>query len=227
MSMGEIAATIGVDLGKMRDPSAIVVVEELERIFGPTDANSMQDNVRGLESVYRVRHASLCALGTPYREVVDEVAQLVYRPELRRAQIVFDETGVGVGVADIVRERYNRDPRMWHRPIGITITAGTSATRRRVSKSNLVSNLLGLAERGRLEIPDDLPLADKLRQELRDFTLKYTGAGNAKFEADKESQHDDLVMALALALWKTHSHVTPWGLNPDGTTVDRWFEDAA
>lgn len=227
MAMGEIAATIGVDLGQKRDPTAIVVVEELERIFGPTDANSLQDNVRGLESVFVVRRASLCALGTPYPEVIDEVAQLVYRPELRQAQIVFDATGVGVGVADMFRERYDRDPRIWHRPIGVTITSGTSATRRRVSKFNLISNLIRLTQAGRLFIPDDLALRDKLTQELQDFTLKYSSAGNVQFEADKESQHDDLVLALSYAVWKTRPHVTPWGLNPDGSTIDRWFEDAA
>lgn len=227
MSMGDIAATIGVDLGQKRDATAIVVVEELERIVGPTDANSMQDNVRDLESVFVLRHASLSAQGTPYTEVVKETVELCHRPELRRAQIVFDETGVGVGVKDLYQVQYDRDPRLWYRPIGVTITGGTSATRKRVSKFNLISNLRAIAESDRLMFPDDLPLADKVRQELRDFTLKYTATGHARFEADKESQHDDLVLALSLAVWKTHPHVTPWGLNPDGTTIDRWFEDAA
>lgn len=227
MAIGEINATIGVDLGQKRDPTAIVTVERLERIFGPTDANSFQDNVRGLESVYVVRRASLCALGTPYPDVIEEVAQLLYRPELREGRVVFDATGVGVAVADMFKERYDRDLRIYHRPKALTITSGDSSDGWHVGKQALIGNLLRLSQLGRVFIPDDLPLADKLRQELRDFTVKYSAAGNAKFEADTEKDHDDLVLALSYAVWRTHNYVTPHGLYPDMSTVDRWIEDVA
>ncbi len=226
MAFGEINATIGIDLGQKRDHTALVTVERLERFYGPTDEHSLDDNVHGLESVYVVRRAALCPLGTPYPVIVNQTAELLYRPELREARAVFDGSGVGVGVADMFKERYRRDRRIRHRPISLTITSGTTSRGWNVSKFNLISNLIRITQENRLFIPDDLELADKLRQEMRDFTLKYSKAGNVQFEADKESSHDDLVMALSYAVWKDHRHVTPWGLLPDGTTVDRYYEDA-
>lgn len=227
MGIADINATVGIDLGKERDHTAFVTVERLQRFFGPTDANSMQDNVRGLESVWVVRRAQLFALGTSYTDVVEAWAQLVHEPILREARTVIDASGVGVGVMEMFRERYRRDLQVRHRPRALTITGGQEVNGWNVPKLALISNLIRITQEGRLVIPEDLPLADKLRQEMRDFTFKYSKAGNLSAEADKESQHDDLLMALSYAVFREHRNVTPHGLYPDGTTVDRWIEDVA
>jgi hypothetical protein len=53
----------------------------------------------------------------------------------------------------------------------------------------------------RLLIPPTLRLAAVLAQELRAFRVKVTAAGNETFESWREPDHDDLVLAVALAVW--------------------------
>lgn len=45
-----------------------------------------------------------------------------------------------------------------------------------------------------------LPDAPTLLRELQDFRVRFTEAGNATFNA-REGAHDDLVLALALAVF--------------------------
>jgi hypothetical protein len=46
-----------------------------------------------------------------------------------------------------------------------------------------------------------------LSREAQNFTVKVTPAGNETFESWRESEHDDLVLALALACWAAE-----WGI---------------
>ena len=46
-----------------------------------------------------------------------------------------------------------------------------------------------------------LPEAPVLVEELQNFKLKITTAGNDTYEAWRESDHDDLVLAVAMAAW--------------------------
>jgi hypothetical protein len=72
---------------------------------------------------------------------------------------------------------------------------------------------------GRLKIAERLPFAEQLRTELINFRMKVTPAANEVFEA-RQGQHDDLVLAVAVALWlasvpSTHNYV----LNPPEASV--------
>jgi hypothetical protein len=49
-------------------------------------------------------------------------------------------------------------------------------------------------------IAEGLPLTAVLAEELAAFRVKVTPAGNETFEAWRERDHDDLVLAVALAL---------------------------
>lgn len=69
-----------------------------------------------------------------------------------------------------------------------------------VPKSELVSKLQALLHSGQLKIAASLPDAAVLARELQDFRVRFTEAGNATFSA-REGQHDDLVLALALAVF--------------------------
>lgn len=52
-----------------------------------------------------------------------------------------------------------------------------------------------------------LPLAATLKAELKNFKRKYTPAGHEQYEAWRSGDHDDLVLALAIALWTAeHGH---------------------
>jgi hypothetical protein len=61
----------------------------------------------------------------------------------------------------------------------------------------------------------ELPLAEVLGRELQQFRVKVNLAtGNESFEAWRERDHDDLVLATALACWYASRALTgPWGLN--------------
>ncbi len=50
---------------------------------------------------------------------------------------------------------------------------------------------------GQVRVADGLPLASVLAEELAAFRVKVTLAGNEQFEAWREKDHDDLVLAVA------------------------------
>jgi hypothetical protein len=72
-----------------------------------------------------------------------------------------------------------------------------------VPKLILVSRLQALLHQGQLKIKRSLPEAEVLVRELQDFRVEYTANGNLTFNA-RQGQHDDLVLALAIACWRAH-----------------------
>ena len=70
-------------------------------------------------------------------------------------------------------------------------------------------NLAIIFQAGRLKISRKLPEAAQLVEELQNFKIKVTLAGNDTYEAWRDSDHDDLVLAAAMAAWygekKLHS----------------------
>lgn len=90
-------------------------------------------------------------------------------------------------------------------PTKVTITAGAEQTRvdeRRwnVAKGILISNLDARLHLGELRIAAALTEAGPLADELKDFQRKVSAAGRTQWEA-RVGKHDDLVLAVALALW--------------------------
>jgi hypothetical protein len=69
-----------------------------------------------------------------------------------------------------------------------------------VPKKELVGVLQLLRQGRRLKIAR-LPERDLLVRGLGNFNVKITTAGNETFEAWRERDHDDLVLAVALACW--------------------------
>jgi hypothetical protein len=72
-----------------------------------------------------------------------------------------------------------------------------------VPKLSLVSRLQALLHEGSLKIHRDIPDAAVLVRELRDFRVEFTAAGSLTFNA-RSGWHDDLVLALAIAVWVAH-----------------------
>ncbi|MEI2651550.1 MAG: hypothetical protein V9G12_05200 [Microthrixaceae bacterium] len=178
-----------------------------------------------IQSVYVVRHAERIALGTPYTEVVKRVGEILQHPEIRAAEVVVDATGVGRAVFEMFRDARRQGMCGYFPPHALTITSGTSRGWN-VKKEDLISKVLRYLEEGRLSVTDDLAIRDKIEQELRTFKRKMTKAGNSTFNAERESDHDDLVIAIAASVWKEHRRVTPRALLPNGEVRDRSFEDA-
>src|SRR5262249_39920653 len=151
--------------------------------------------------VYSVRHLERWELGTPYTQIVKDVAKRVERPPLRDSVLVVDHTGVGTAVVDMFVE-VNLPVRL--RPA--LITAGHNVTPgerggAHVPKLELASTLQALLQARRLQIVQSLREAALLAQELATFRVKVTTAGNETFEAWRERDHDDIVLAVALAAW--------------------------
>ena len=114
------------------------------------------------------------------------------------AELVVDATGVGRPVVDALRNAGLS-------PIAVTITAGKAVTFEdglwHVPKRELVRALVVMFEIDRLRIAAGLSYAAALKGELQAFTRKVTGAGRSTYEATAGA-HDDLVIAVALAVWR-------------------------
>ena len=120
-------------------------------------------------------------MGTAYREIVKAVARFFKSPPLCAGQpvLVIDATGVGSAVT------HRQDaPGRWN-----------------VAKKALASTLQVLLGSRRLLISDALPEARTLKDELGKLTVRITEALNETYEAWRENEHDDLVLACGLAAW--------------------------
>jgi hypothetical protein len=158
---------------------------------------------RPAEVPLAVRHLQRFELGTKYTDVVDRVAALVRSEPLRRmpAVLLVDKTGVGAAVLDSFT----------HARIGavaITLHGGSSVTRDpqragfRVPKRDLVTVTQVLLQNGRLRVASGLPEAETLKKELLNFRVKIDPkTAHDSYEHWRESEHDDLVLAVSMAAW--------------------------
>jgi hypothetical protein len=148
---------------------------------------------------YHVRHIERFELGTRYPDIVESIASLLVDPLLTdKSRLVVDGTGVGAPVVDMFLHRGLRPV-----PIYITGADAISCTGRitRVPKRQLVPVLQVLFQTGRLRIATDLELTSTLTTELMNFTAKITPSFHERYSSWRENQHDDIVLALALACW--------------------------
>jgi hypothetical protein len=199
--------TLGLDLGKMSDYSALAIAQEWpER----TDLNlgkgilvpSWAD-----DPSYDLRWLQRWPLRTNYHTIAEavaaRVAALVAPPHANEVALYVDGTGVGTAVVEILRQQ-DAIRGMGARFKIVTITGGREVTRVsggwHVAKGELVSVAQVALQRGRLNVAPALPEARTLRDELTTFEVTMTEAANATF-SHRDGKHDDLVLATALALW--------------------------
>ncbi len=188
---------VGVDLGQRSDPTAIAVVERAE-MAGEWDAVRYAYRKR-LE--YRVRQLERVRLGTPYPEVVTRVKEVTEASHLKgQARLVVDATGAGTPVVDLLRRA------------GLTcllapviITGGEMQRREQgyylVPKRDLMAGLLVRLERGELKVAGGLKEGERLVQEMSEMRVRKRPSGREQYGAWREGEHDDLVLAVALACW--------------------------
>ena len=175
---------LGLDLGQANDYTAIAVVQEAGDDL----------HVRHLE---RFRH-------TLYPDVADRVEALLGSPPLKGAsELVIDATGVGPAVTDIFTKRGRAFK-------AVKIHGGDAESREgsiyRVPKRNLVSALQAALQTGTLKIASSLELAKILREELLNFRIKINlSTGHDSYEHWREGDHDDLVLAAAMAVWSART----------------------
>jgi hypothetical protein len=175
---------IGLDLGQAQDYSAVAVL-----------GRSQKDEDAPL--VYRLRHLERPKLGVPYPVVVERVQEIISR--LENAVLIVDATGCGRPVVDLFKQA-NLDP------VAVQIHGGDTATHEgnnwRVPKRDLVGVLQILLQTERLKIAGKLKLAPTLQAEMQNFKVKINPeTAHDSYSAWRESDHDDLVLAVALAAW--------------------------
>lgn len=216
---------VGIDLGQSRDYTAIAVIERIPAREGPDGrpAGIAEQGTRSrtpISSVLHVRHLERLALGTSYSAQAEHIRDLVRAEELQTVRgtstlwggvlvsdrrtappgIAVDATGVGRPVCEMLRGFGLEFD-------AVTITAGETHNYtdgfHRVPKRDLISALQVSLESGWLRIASGLELAETLRSELLNFKLKVNIAtGHDSYEAWRENDHDDLVLACAMACWK-------------------------
>ncbi len=174
----------GLDLGQLSDFTALVSLQLVDGVFG-------------------VRRAHRWILGTPYTEIVKDLKGM-YGRTLKGSTLVVDRTGVGVAVVEMIQSSaLDADVSAW------CITAGSNVNmqNKTVPKSDLVAAIhVGLGT-DTLRVAPGLKFGEILRKELKTFSSKVTADRNETFAAWREADHDDLVLALALAMW----HGLRWG----------------
>ena len=181
--------SIGVDLGQRRDPSAIAVIERPEWVAGRWQAvRPMVTDQRLMRGDMVVRHLERVKLGTPYSQVVKRVVEVARHPCLgnARRRLLVDATGVGTPVIEMLRAE-----RPGCEMTPVLITGGHSGRRdgngwEMVPKTDLLATVQANLENGQLRIARNLRETGRLVQEM----LSLGG-----------SEHDDLAMAVALAVW--------------------------
>lgn len=174
----------GLDLGQSQDPSALVIVEQTSR----TDER---------EHSYAVRHLHRWPLGTSYPEIIEHLdTRFSSSPHLVNSTLVIDQTGVGKAVVDMVTKSNIRANMK-----AFTITAGFVPGEGTVPKIDLVGAVQAALQSRRLKIAEELPLAETLTKEMETFRAKVTPDQNETFASWREREHDDLLFALALAVW--------------------------
>jgi hypothetical protein len=209
---------IGVDLGQSHDPTAIAVVRRLRFLVSRDVQHSTPTWKEEKPTIYQCGYLERVPLGTTYPAIVAHAGRLLQRPIWDgKIDLAIDQTGVGRPVCDMFQSAGLSFT-------AVTITGGDAESSEgrshRAPKMTLVSSLQALLHEGRLHIQKDLTESAELVRELQDFRVKYTEGGHLTFNA-REGKHDDLVLALAIAVWRAQKKITSAQFVNLGNRMDR------
>jgi hypothetical protein len=189
---------LGLDVGPPGQPTGFAIIESPALEQAPSQYE------------YHLRHIERFAPGTPYTNIIRTVAERVSAAGVKSSPIAVDLTGVGRPFLE----------QCWKARAGlnvkaISVTAGLGVQKAEdgttlVPKRDLVM-VLQLALQGRrLKIAPGLPHANLLTAELGNFRLRSVPLGDAAPIEWRDGQHDDLVFAVALAVWFAEKHPPFW-----------------
>lgn len=175
---------IGIDPGQSMDPTALAIVRY----------ESVEDKHFEVVGLHRF------PLGTPYTTLPDALAsRLSEQPLHQNTLVAVDATGVGTPVLELFRGRLREVP-----VYGVTITGGSIVTGRQlnphVPKHDLIATTSVVLEQHRISIAANMTETETLVDELLDYRRTTNDRGYDSYGAVSGS-HDDLVLALSLALW--------------------------
>jgi hypothetical protein len=201
-----MAYYVGLDLGQSADYTALAVVQTVHTHDAGMGKHGMDLHLRHLERY---------SLTTPYTTIADHARDLLNRPPFTEdeydptrhriakptVELLVDKTGVGVAVTDLLKERRLRFTSITITGMGQKVTyAGKGAYN--VPKMYLVAALEVPFHKSILKIAEGLRLWPELREELLNFRRKQNArTSHISYEHWRESDHNDLVLAAALACW--------------------------
>ncbi len=220
---------IGLDLGQSQDFSALAIIECVRAVTTTKEAGEETNSANTKDELTNLNciHLQRWQLRTSYPSIVADTVRMINglnpgRFIDRKPVLCVDATGCGAAVIDLFKlEKFNAEL------VPILITGGATVTEEsgtfRVPKRDLVGVVqVGLQNR-MLKIAESLDLSETLARELQNFTVKITDSANDVYGAWREGTHDDILLAVALAVWKANqpvfrgipirrstSHVTYW-----------------
>jgi hypothetical protein len=161
----------------------------------------IEHETRPRHPVYNVRALHRYPLGTPYPVTADQISERLRTPPLYRNSLVaIDTTGVGAPVVDLIKTHRNI-----YDVYAITITGGTTVGKTgydlTVPKRDLITKTAILFQQQRIRIAAGLSDTAQLVDELHSYRIKTSDTGHHTYAPAHSSDHDDLLLALALALW--------------------------
>ena len=165
---------------------------------------------------FDLRHLERFPVGCSYVVMVARVGELLESLAVRfpgvDVDVIYDRTGVGVAVGDLLRdsEFFRRQallPRSFFRLVGVTLHGGSNVLFKpeggvSVPKRDLISAAVVLLQRGLLRVAAQIPEREALISELVNFKAFISASGHDSYGNDgKRSKNDDCVTVVALAAW--------------------------
>lgn len=214
---------VGLSLGAhASDTTALAVIEKrcplapAPEVYRPRDlfrdGQPVEPPRRQLPPQYQGRHLQRYPTGTTFPQIVAHVQALLRTPALRRAILVLDATVCGRPVVDLfVAAKLHPRP--------FTIVAGGRRQGGQLPKQDLIAGLQVLLQSGRLRFAEALPDVPALVRELLSYQPRPHLAATDTYTA-REAPQDDLILAVALAVWiGEHTVADP---EPEPVVVERY-----
>ena len=189
---------VGLDLGQSQDHTALAIVERAE-LVGQWDAAV---HAKRKETALRLRFLERLPLGTPYPEIVERVGAVMGSKPLSETtcRLAVDATGVGRPVVDLLR-----CARMGCELMPVLITGGEAEGQSdgyyKVPKRDLIVGLQVLFQAEELRIAAGIKEGPALVRELQEMQVKVSISGHEQYGVWRAGEHDDLVLATAMACW--------------------------
>lgn len=186
---------IGVDVGQVRDYTAIALVEAV-----PAEGGDLR---------LRCHYTQTLPLGIQFQDIGRRLSEIEGKLKAQgeaAVTILVDATGPGQPIPELIRRLVKCDV------IACRFTSGDEpryeGSQWNLPKAAVITLLKIFIQEGRLELPGKIKNQDQARamsemlKELQDFQYNQPaeGARAETFEA-KVGSHDDLVTALGLATW--------------------------
>ena len=205
---------IGCDLGRADDFSAVVAIEKIgQSVLAGGATSAPWATLGGLRSgraepldhpiKLRVRQIERLPAGTPRLTIISRVRALTPKHSTGTHRfvpryLIVDATGVGLSAIDAFRAAH-----LFPMPVvigGDEVWYGDGFYR--VPKRELARSVKMLFEKHWLDASEELALWDLLKDELRDFGASVSiGPVRESENSWRAGEHDDLVLAAALACW--------------------------